>query len=156
MRTLRTSVVPTSSTTGAMDAIAATKTRVRRDMSRTTSSVTKTWMTTVTGARILTMGMYGTRTLLRAGLLIAMATGPGSIPGDGLGSMMSLGATPRFITAAGCRSKAAGAGSQARWKLRPCMPPHSWSLWVVAGWRLETTWLGSRWARVKFTFLLTR
>src|SRR3982074_657103 len=139
MRTSRISVLRTISITGVMDAIAATRTRGLRDMFHTTLSVTKTWMTTVTGTRIPVTAMCGTRTFPRDGLPTERAIGPGSIPGDGPGSMMSHGATRRFIMAAGCPSKDGGVGSQDRWKLRQGMPPPLWFLSAEAAGSLATT-----------------
>src|ERR1700730_15272348 len=125
MQTSRMSVLPITSITGATDAIAATRILVPRDTFLMTSWVTQPWMTTATGARIQAMATCGTRTFHQAGLLIARATGRGSIPGDGLGWMMSPGGMLHFTMAAGCLSKAAGVGFPAQWKWRPYMFPRS-------------------------------
>src|ERR1700730_17787951 len=136
--------LPTISTIGATTAITATKIRHRRDMSLMMSLVMRTSTTTVTGGRVRATAMSGFLMFPRDGPPIARATGPGSIPGDGLGWMMSPGAMPRSTTADGYRSKAAGAGFRARRKCGPSTRP-LWSYLLVAAVEVAAsaaTWAG--------------
>src|SRR6478736_6536071 len=76
-----------------------------------TSSATKTWTNMVAGAPRLTTARSGSHTpLLSAGRPIAMATGFGFLPGDGLGLTTHPGASLRSITAAGLSLAECGAG----------------------------------------------
>src|SRR5579863_7644879 len=62
------------------------------------------------------MAMFGFRVLCqRAGLLIASATGHGSLPGAGPGLTIGLGALLRSTTAAGFLMAAIGGGLPDRW-----------------------------------------
>src|SRR5271169_7221716 len=56
---------------------------------------------TATGGLRTSTATFGIHEWIRAGLRIMQDIGRGSILGDGLGSMMLLGVTRRFTTAAG-------------------------------------------------------
>src|SRR5260370_40812700 len=72
-------------------------------------------MITVAGGPCPITATSGSRTLpWLDGLLIATATGFGSLPGDGLGLTMSLGASHLSTTDAGLSFAAYGAGCPAR------------------------------------------
>src|SRR5713226_1630447 len=153
---------PMTLTIGAEAVIATMMNRNRRVTSRATSSATKTWTTTVSGARTRATAMSGCpRGLLPAGLPIAMAIGPGFLRGAGLGSMTRRGVTHRSTTAVGYLSAETGVGCPDRGKSSPCMRPRWWSLLVdrSSASRLheaETVtvamWGGSRWAQEKFMY----
>src|SRR5450755_2069717 len=130
-----------SSTTGPTAAITATKLRHRLDTFLTMSSVTKTWMKMATGVHLPAMATSGSPMFPQAGPLIAKATGPGSIPGDGPGLTMSLGAMLPFTMGAGCRLRAVGAGYPDRWKWSQFMRP-PWSSSLAEAADSEATWAG--------------
>src|SRR6266478_4710297 len=130
----------------------------------------KTSTNTVAGVRCPNTAPFGFHTPPSlVGRLIATATGCGFRPGAGLGWMMLPGALRHSITAAGLRSAEFGAG---------CLVRHA-QLWVwpmyarftllrlspgsagrTLAWAsglaeaVESAWLGSRWRRVKSTYLL--
>src|SRR5258706_8762423 len=104
-------VIAMTLTTGATNASDTTMTRDRRVTSRPTSSATRTWTTTVPGARIRNMETCGCpRELTPTGPPIVMAIGPGFPLGAGPGWTTNLGVTHPSTTAVGCRSAEAGDG----------------------------------------------
>src|SRR5437879_2350289 len=114
-RSMRLAVRMTS-TTGVMAAIAVSRSRAQRDMSRMTWWAMKILMTMATGNRIRSTGMYGSREWQWAGRLITTGTGHGSIPGDGRGWMTTRGAMRHSTMDVGLRLAGAGDGFRDPWR----------------------------------------
>ena len=98
-------------------------------------------MTTETGVLSPATATSGFPTYRQDGRLIARAIGPGSIPGDGLGWMTSLGDTLPFTMDVGVRLKAAGDGYRVQWKSRQYMRP-LWSYSWAEAEGLAAIWAG--------------
>src|SRR6266446_2395993 len=154
---------------GPTNATAAKITPLHAVTSPTTLSAMRISTNMADGAARLSTAPSGSHIPLSwAGRRTATATGSGFRPGDTPGSMTSLGASRHSITAVGLRFAARGvgcrAGPQPWWASRtyvlftrlrlsrgladPTLP-WVWPLVVVQ------RWVGSRWGRVKCTFLPT-
>src|SRR5215472_6867619 len=108
-----------TSTTGAMHATTVTTNRRRCAIAPATWSGFTTSTTTATGVLTRNMATSGSLESTPDGLPTTKDTGHGSIRGGGPGSMMTVGDTHLFTTAAGCRSRAAGDGFRGRWQNVP-------------------------------------
>jgi hypothetical protein len=116
-------------TSGATLGMHAKSTRNPRVMSLATFPDMTISMTMANGVMTPITDMYGfRRESMLVGLRIAMATGLGSPPGDGLGSKTSHGASLHFITGDGQKSATVGAGFRDQWLCGPFTRRPSWFL----------------------------
>src|SRR5215467_1901796 len=125
---------PTVLTVGRKSATREKITLLLEIMSRATCPATTISMTTVLGAMSPSMVTSGIPpTLSPTGPPTATAIGTGSIPGDGHGSVMSLGDLLLITMAAGYMLAADGAGAQDRTMVLQFMAPPSSASSAVAG-----------------------
>src|ERR1035438_10392069 len=104
-------LLPTASMTGPKSATSASTTPNRPVTLPRVSSDTKIWMATELGRPCRHTAQYGFPPACQlVGPLIATATGYGSRPGDGPGSITRLGDLLHFTMAAGFPSVVTGAG----------------------------------------------
>src|SRR5580704_5765400 len=109
-------------------------------------------MTMATGSRLPTTATSGIRESLLDGLRIMTGTGPGSIPGAGLGWTMRAGDMRPSTTVVGPFSVDGGDGFPGRVKSAPFMRP-LWSHSLAADSPPARPSRGSHWLHAKSTFL---